>query len=80
MYLFLSLSYFFTMAKEQVSLVQCIHFVCFLYQGGEPDVNTVSRMILNDFQRGKLPHFIKPPVNDSEAKVYVHVALVQLMT
>jgi nuclear GTP-binding protein len=31
-----------------------------LLKGGEPDINTVSKMILNDFQRGKLPYFVKP--------------------
>ena len=30
-------------------------------QGGEADVNTVGKMILNDFQRGKLPYFVPPP-------------------
>ncbi len=30
-------------------------------QGGEPDVNAVARIVLNDFQRGKLPYFVKPP-------------------
>ena len=30
-------------------------------QGGEPDVNAAAKMILNDFQRGKLPYFVKPP-------------------
>ncbi|ROT85608.1 hypothetical protein C7M84_010469 [Penaeus vannamei] len=28
-----------------------------LLKGGEPDVNTVSKMILNDWQRGKIPYF-----------------------
>lgn len=32
-----------------------------LLKKGEPDVNTVGRMMLNDFQRGKLPWFIPPP-------------------
>lgn len=32
-----------------------------LLKKGEPDVNTVGRMILNDFQRGKLPWFTPPP-------------------
>ena len=32
-----------------------------LLKGGEPDLNTVSKMILNDFQRGKLPYFVPPP-------------------
>ncbi|XP_055332547.1 nucleolar GTP-binding protein 2-like [Paramacrobiotus metropolitanus] len=32
-----------------------------LFKKAEPDVQTVARMILNDFQRGKLPYFVKPP-------------------
>ena len=37
-----------------------------LLKGGEPDINTVSKMILNDWQRGKLPYFVKPPEPESE--------------
>ena len=32
-----------------------------LLKGGEPDINTVSKMVLNDWQRGKLPYFVPPP-------------------
>jgi nuclear GTP-binding protein len=32
-----------------------------LLKGGEPDINTVSKMILNDWQRGKIPFFVPPP-------------------
>jgi nuclear GTP-binding protein len=32
-----------------------------LLKGGEPDINTISKMILNDWQRGKIPFFIPPP-------------------
>jgi len=32
-----------------------------LLKGGEPDVNTVSKQILNDFQRGRIPYFVPPP-------------------
>ena len=35
--------------------------VVILSQGGEADVNTVAKMILNDFQRGRLPYFVPPP-------------------
>jgi len=31
-----------------------------LLKGGEPDVNAVSKMVLNDWQRGKLPYFVPP--------------------
>ena len=32
-----------------------------LLKGGEPDLNTVGKMILNDWQRGKIPFFSTPP-------------------
>lgn len=32
-----------------------------LLKGGEPDVVAVAKVILNDFQRGNLPYFVKPP-------------------
>lgn len=35
-----------------------------LLKKGEPDVATVGRMLLNDFQRGKLPWFIPPPFDE----------------
>lgn len=31
-----------------------------LLKGGEPDIKTVSKMILNDWQRGKIPYFVIP--------------------
>ncbi|ODM94898.1 Nucleolar GTP-binding protein 2 [Orchesella cincta] len=31
-----------------------------LLKGGEPDINAVARMVLNDWQRGKLPYFVVP--------------------
>ncbi|XP_049836972.1 uncharacterized protein LOC126281801 [Schistocerca gregaria] len=32
-----------------------------LLKGGEPDITIVSRIILNDWQRGKLPFYVMPP-------------------
>ena len=32
-----------------------------LGKGGEPDVNAVSKIVLNDWTRGKLPYFTPPP-------------------
>ncbi|KAM5179509.1 nucleolar GTP-binding protein 2 [Mantella aurantiaca] len=32
-----------------------------LLKGGEPDKQTVSKMVLNDWQRGRIPFFVKPP-------------------
>ena len=31
-----------------------------LGKGGEPDINAVSKMVLNDWLRGKLPYFVPP--------------------
>ncbi|XP_056448919.1 nucleolar GTP-binding protein 2-like [Gadus chalcogrammus] len=41
-----------------------------LHKGGEPDIVTVSKMVLNDWQRGRIPFFVKPPGpdNDPEGK------------
>jgi len=33
----------------------------YLLKGGEPNVRTSAISVINDFQRGKLPHFVKPP-------------------
>uniref|UniRef100_A0A8C7TJU8 Nucleolar GTP-binding protein 2 n=1 Tax=Oncorhynchus mykiss TaxID=8022 RepID=A0A8C7TJU8_ONCMY len=32
-----------------------------LLKGGEPDLTCVSKMVLNDWQRGRIPFFVKPP-------------------
>merc|ERR1719233_1626765 len=32
-----------------------------LGKGGEPDINAASKMVLNDWTRGKLPYFTPPP-------------------
>jgi nuclear GTP-binding protein len=32
-----------------------------LWKGGEPDMLNTSKTILNDWQRGKIPYFEKPP-------------------
>ncbi|NWH93093.1 NOG2 protein, partial [Aegithalos caudatus] len=32
-----------------------------LLKGGDPDLQTVSKMVLNDWQRGRIPFFVKPP-------------------
>ncbi|XP_014276081.1 nucleolar GTP-binding protein 2 [Halyomorpha halys] len=36
-----------------------------LLKGGEPDVITVSKMILNDWQRGKIPYYTAPPGSEN---------------
>ena len=37
-----------------------------LMKGGEPDTRTVCTQMINDWQRGKLPHFVPPP--DAEVR------------
>jgi len=37
-----------------------------LLKGGDPDTVAVGKMVLNDWQRGKLPYFSYPPSGDSE--------------
>ena len=32
-----------------------------LLRGGEPDLNTTAKMVLYDWQRGKIPYFHLPP-------------------
>ncbi|KCV72408.1 hypothetical protein H696_01804 [Fonticula alba] len=32
-----------------------------LLKGGEPDIPTVAKMVLNDFIRGRIPFFVPPP-------------------
>lgn len=38
-----------------------------LLKGGEPDLNSVAKMVLNDFQRGKLPYYVVPPKAQSKS-------------
>ncbi|KAK0042608.1 nucleolar GTP-binding protein 2 [Biomphalaria pfeifferi] len=37
-----------------------------LLRGGEPDIGTVAKNILNDYQRGKIPYFVRPPESELE--------------
>ncbi|CAG8455675.1 2175_t:CDS:2 [Ambispora leptoticha] len=37
-----------------------------LLKKGEPDIHTVSKMILNDWLRGKIPYFTLPPSDEKE--------------
>ncbi|XP_046327575.2 nucleolar GTP-binding protein 2-like [Haliotis rufescens] len=40
-----------------------------LLKGAEPDVSTMSKMILNDWQRGKIPYFVRPPESQDHSRV-----------
>lgn len=38
-----------------------------LNKGGESNISSAAKMVLNDFQRGKLPYYIRPPgITDEE--------------
>lgn len=40
-----------------------------LLKGGEPDESSVAKLVLNDFNRGKIPWFVPPPfADDKEGK------------
>jgi nuclear GTP-binding protein len=39
-----------------------------LLKGGEPDLNTVAKMVLHDWQRGKILYYEAPPRNEEEKK------------
>ncbi|XP_076136579.1 nucleolar GTP-binding protein 2 [Alosa pseudoharengus] len=41
-----------------------------LLKGGEPDLPTVSKMVLNDWQRGRIPFFVKPPGMDTDEEAH----------
>lgn len=40
-----------------------------LLKGGEPDLATVSKMVLNDWQRGRIPFFVKPPGPEGDQEI-----------
>ena len=40
-----------------------------LVKGGEPDLNTMARMVLLDWQRGRLPYFCLPALDAGPAQV-----------
>ncbi|TNN89084.1 Nucleolar GTP-binding protein 2 [Liparis tanakae] len=44
-----------------------------LVKGGEPDITAVSKMVLNDWQRGRIPFFVKPPGPAGEHKAQLPV-------
>lgn len=54
--------------KNQVELIEMIaRRSGRLLKGGEPCRRSASIMLINDFQRGRLPHFVAPPELKDEA-------------
>eukprot|EP00051_Salpingoeca_urceolata_P007069 m.93888 g.93888 ORF g.93888 m.93888 type:complete len:677 (-) comp15106_c0_seq3:57-2087(-) len=39
-----------------------------LLKGGEPDIYTVAKMVLHDWQRGRIPYFVPPPAPTGDKK------------
>jgi len=39
-----------------------------LQKGGEPDLDTAARIVLYDWQRGRIPYFCAPPMEDDAGK------------
>lgn len=40
-----------------------------LLKGGEPDVKTAAKMLIYDWQRGKIPYYTEPPEGECEKDV-----------
>lgn len=51
-----------------------------LLKGGEPDRETVAKMVLNDWIRGKIPFFVRPPERSVAEAQTVAGAVVEQMT
>lgn len=49
-----------------------------LLKGGEPDLDTCAKMVLNDWMRGKIPYFVDPPYVDAKGKAKAAEPLVEL--
>ncbi|KAI0489271.1 hypothetical protein KFK09_029113 [Dendrobium nobile] len=54
--------------NEEDFLVKLCKLTGKLFKGGEPDLNTVAKMVLHDWQRGKIPFFVPPPQQEEEAE------------
>ena len=46
-----------------------------LLKGGEPDLDTCAKMVINDWMRGKIPYFVDPPFLDAKGKAKAPEAL-----
>jgi nuclear GTP-binding protein len=49
-----------------IRLIIFCYFNYFCLKGGESCLSSAAKMVLNDFQRGKLPYYIKPPGCENE--------------
>ncbi|KAL3508651.1 hypothetical protein ACH5RR_028052 [Cinchona calisaya] len=52
---------------ENDFLVQLCKTTGKLLRGGEPDLMTAAKMVLHDWQRGKIPFFVPPPKQEDDS-------------
>jgi len=52
---------------ENDFLVQLCKLSGKLLKGGEPDLMTAGKMVLHDWQRGKIPFFVPPPRQEAKS-------------
>jgi len=52
---------------QKIFLVQFCEKTGKLLKGREPDFHNAAKIILNDWQRGKLPYFVPPPTIEKES-------------
>nr|AER26534.1 GTP-binding family protein [Carica papaya] len=53
---------------ENDFLVQLCKLTGKLMRGGEPDLMTAAKMVLHDWQRGRIPFFVPPPRQDESSE------------
>lgn len=46
-----------------------------LLKGGEPDIETVARVVIQDWQKGRLPYFVPPPNAEKSDEIEETVAV-----
>jgi nuclear GTP-binding protein len=55
-------------ADHEEFLTQLAHKKGKLRKGGEPDIEIVARSVLYDWQRGRIPFFVAPPVPEGDVE------------
>ncbi|CAL5362411.1 unnamed protein product [Camellia sinensis] len=58
-------------------LVQLCKLSGKLLRGGEPDLMTAAKMVLHDWQRGKIPFFVPPPREGDDLSVVPKESVVE---
>ncbi|KAJ4715136.1 Nuclear/nucleolar GTPase 2 [Melia azedarach] len=61
---------------ENDFLVQLCKSTGKLLKGGEPDYMTAAKMILHDWQRGKIPFFVPPPRQEDDSSEEPNVCVI----